>query len=74
MVRDYANRRKKCDLPDDIVFQTKSELASERLNAISAENILPFKYILADSDSQPISVKKLAKNINDYFWYRRIPL
>ncbi len=125
---DYAKRRKKCDLPGDIVFQTKPELASEMLKAISAENILPFKYILADSvygmspefiqnaeslhgttylvsiskstqcwlkqpltikreyrwggktktktvladsDSQPISVGELAKNINDYFWYRR---
>ena len=125
---DYAKRRKKCDLPDDIVFQTKPELASEMLKAISAENTLPFKYILADSvygmspefiqsaesvhgttylvsiakntqcwlkqpltikreyrwggktktktvladsDSQPISVEELGKNINDYFWYRR---
>ena len=46
---DYAHRRKKCDLPEDIVFRTKPELASEMLKAISAENILPFKYILADS-------------------------
>jgi SRSO17 transposase len=29
------------------------------------------KTVLADSDSQPISVEELGKNINDYFWYRR---
>ena len=26
---------------------------------------------MADTDSKPISVRDLAKNINDYFWYRR---
>jgi hypothetical protein len=29
------------------------------------------KTVLADTDSKPISVSDLAKNINDYFWYRR---
>ena len=29
------------------------------------------KTVLADTDSQPMSVEELAKNINDYFWYRR---
>lgn len=29
------------------------------------------KTILADPDSKPISVEELARNINDYFWYRR---
>jgi len=29
------------------------------------------KTILADSESKPLSVETLARNINDYFWYRR---
>jgi SRSO17 transposase len=29
------------------------------------------KTVLASTDSKPIAVGKLAKNINDYFWYRR---
>jgi len=29
------------------------------------------KTVLADKDSKPISVSDLARNINDYFWYRR---
>jgi SRSO17 transposase len=29
------------------------------------------KTVLVDPDSKPIAVDELAKNINDYFWYRR---
>ena len=29
------------------------------------------KTVLADTDSKPIAIGELAKNINDYFWYRR---
>jgi SRSO17 transposase len=29
------------------------------------------KTVLVDTDSKPLSVEALAKNINDYFWYRR---
>ena len=29
------------------------------------------KTVLTDTDSKPIAVSHLAKNINDYFWYRR---
>jgi len=29
------------------------------------------KTVLADPDSKPLTVEALAKNINDYFWYRR---
>jgi len=46
---DYAIRRKKCKLPEDVEFKTKPQLAVEMFNAIVEEAILPFKYILADS-------------------------
>jgi len=125
---DYLVRRQRCRLPEDTVFRTKPELASDMIEAISSENSLPFKYVLADSvygmspefiqtvdalpgktylvsatkstlcwlkrpmtitkqyrwrgkirtktvladaDSKPMAVERLAKSINDYFWYRR---
>jgi SRSO17 transposase len=125
---DFSERRKKCKLPEDTVFKTKPQLAAEMLTDLGEENILPFKYVLADSiygespefiaavesmpdktymvsvskdtqcwlkrpmtmsksyrwggktrtktilvdqDSKPMTVEDLAKNINDYFWYRR---
>ena len=125
---DYLDRRNKCKLPADTVFRSKPQLAVEMLNAVSKEDELPFKYVLADSvygvspefiaavealpdktyfvsipkdtlcwarrpmtitkeyrwggqprtktvlldpDSKPLAVEDLARNINDYFWYRR---
>ena len=46
---DYRARRKKCRLPESTIFQTKPQLAVDILKDIREENILPFKYILADS-------------------------
>ena len=125
---EYHERRQKCNMPEDSVFQTKPQLATEMLLDINLENVLPFKYVLADSiygvspefigaveklpgitylvsvpkktlcwlkrpmtigkqyrwggkvrtktvladtNSKPVSFCELAKNINDYFWYRR---
>lgn len=125
---DYRIRRQKCKLPEDTVFRTKPQLAVEMLDAVHKENVLPFKYVLADSlygispefiaaidaladktylvsvpkdtlcwlkrpmtitrrydwggksrtktilidpDSKPVRIDELARNINDYFWYRR---
>lgn len=45
----HAERRKKCKLPEEITFKTKPQLAAEMLASLRAENVLPFKYILADS-------------------------
>ena len=46
---EYRERRQKCNLPEDIVFMTKPQLATEMLKEISSEKTLPFKYVLADS-------------------------
>ena len=46
---DYYERRQKCRLPVDTVFKTKPQLAVEMLTDLSQENVLPFKYVLADS-------------------------
>lgn len=46
---EYAERRKKCNLPDDISFKSKPQIAADMLNQLVDEQILPFKYVLADS-------------------------
>ena len=46
---DYRARRKKCKLPEDTVFCTKPQLAVQMLGGLVEENVLPFKYVLADS-------------------------
>jgi len=46
---EYRERRGKCNLPEDTVFMTKPQLATEMLKQISSEKTLPFKYVLADS-------------------------
>jgi len=125
---DYKLRRKKCKLPENTEFKTKPQLAVEMFSNIVEDEIIPFKYVLADSlygtspefieavescvdktyfvqvpedtrcwlkrpitrekqykykgeirsrtvlektAKKPITVSTLAKNINDYFWYRR---
>lgn len=46
---EYEERRNKCNLPKDIEFKTKPQLAAEMLTNITQEGIVPFKYVLADS-------------------------
>jgi len=46
---NYRARRQKCDLPENATFQSKPALAVEMLKEISAEKVLPFKYVLGDS-------------------------
>jgi SRSO17 transposase len=46
---DYRARRKKCKLPENTVFRTKPQLAVQMLAGLVEENVLPFKYVLADS-------------------------
>jgi len=45
---DYFQRRINCKLPADTIFRTKPQLAVETLDAVVKENVLPFKYVLAD--------------------------
>ena len=46
---DYLERREKCKLPAETVFQPKPDLAAEMLSGLSKEDVLSFKYVLADS-------------------------
>jgi SRSO17 transposase len=45
---EYAPRRAKCQVPPELVFQTKPQLAGAMVRTLAQEGILPFKYIVAD--------------------------
>jgi SRSO17 transposase len=47
--KDHEERRKKCRLPAETFFRSKPELAAHMLTDLSEENVLPFKYVLADT-------------------------
>jgi SRSO17 transposase len=44
----YAARRRKCNVPPELTFQSKPQLAATMLQAIAQEGLLPFKYLVAD--------------------------
>jgi SRSO17 transposase len=44
----YAARRAKCQVPPEVTFQSKPQLAATMLQAIVREGLLPFKYVVAD--------------------------
>jgi SRSO17 transposase len=46
---EYMDRRKKCELPQEVQFRSKAELATEMFNDLSEDGQLPFRYVLADS-------------------------
>jgi SRSO17 transposase len=125
---DYETKRKKCNVPANLSFKTKPQLAVDMFQKLFNENVLPFKYVLADSlygaspefieavekcvgmtyfvsipsdtqcwlnmpilrekqykykgeirtktilektEKKPIKANDLAKNINNFFWYKR---
>jgi SRSO17 transposase len=45
---DYAERWHKCQVPEELRFHTKPQLAAEMVKAIRGEGQLPFKYVVAD--------------------------
>jgi SRSO17 transposase len=44
----HAARRAACQVPKELTFQTKPQLAAAMLQAIAHEGLLPFKYLVAD--------------------------
>jgi len=44
----YAARRTQCNVPAELTFQSKPQLAAAMLKAMAHEGLLPFKYIVAD--------------------------
>ncbi|NSW91293.1 MAG: IS701 family transposase [Firmicutes bacterium] len=46
---DYAGRRERCGVPDDLLFKTKTQLASEMIQNAVASGLFPAKWIGVDS-------------------------
>jgi len=46
---EYHHRGVKCKLPEEVEFKSKPQLAAEMLTSIAQQQMLPFKYVLADS-------------------------
>ena len=44
----YAARRTRCNVPKDLAFQSKPQLAAARLQSMARDGLLPFKYVVAD--------------------------
>ena len=44
----YASRRATCKVPQNLGFHSKPQLAAAMLQAIAAEGLVPFKYVVAD--------------------------
>jgi SRSO17 transposase len=44
----YGARRHKCQVPDELTFQSKPQLAAEMLRSLVADGLLPFRYLVAD--------------------------
>jgi SRSO17 transposase len=44
----YAARRTRCNVPEELTFQSKPQLAAAMLAAMAHEGLLPFKYVVAD--------------------------
>jgi SRSO17 transposase len=44
----YATRRTRCNVPTELTFQSKPQLAAAMLHSLVREGLLPFKYVVAD--------------------------
>jgi SRSO17 transposase len=44
----YASRRAQCDVPKEVVFHTKPQLAADMVRRLHESGTLPFRYITAD--------------------------
>lgn len=45
---DYAEKRRRCGVPDDLQFKTEPELALEMLRGVVERGALPFRWVTAD--------------------------
>lgn len=46
---DYAPRRIKCEIPEELGFRSKAQLAVEMFQELTEQEELPFKYIVSDT-------------------------
>lgn len=125
---EYTERRKKCNFPENSEFKTKPQLAADMFEELAKDDVIPFKFVVADTiygnspdfieaieaypgktyfvsiphptkcwlkqpitrekkytyageirskqvvgkhEKKSLSVETIAKNLNNYFWYRR---
>ena len=47
--KDFEERRSKCEMPEDLQFKTKPQLAAEMFREIASKETLPFSYVVSDS-------------------------
>ena len=61
---EYEERREKCKFPLDLKFQTKPQLAARMVEEIVEQNIIPVKYVVADSiyGNSPEFVEQVEKH------------
>ncbi len=46
---DYVELRKQCAVPEDLLFKTKNQLATEMIQAVAASDRFPFRWIGCDA-------------------------
>lgn len=47
---EYASRRKRCGIPEDLPFRTHQELAWEMLEAVHRRGVVSFRWVLGDEE------------------------
>jgi len=66
----YREKRDKCGIPSDLAFKTKPQLAVDMVNDIIEQDILPVKYIAADSvyGSNPDFIEEVARHTGKVYF------
>jgi SRSO17 transposase len=64
---DYAQRRRKCGVPEGIAFKTKPVLLLEMVKEIQAEGSLPFRWLACDEAFGRDTA--FLDQVGDYVWY-----
>jgi len=65
----YQARRERCGVPDNLAFQTQSELAWEIIERLHKQQVLPFAWVIADEHfgNNPILLDRIAAAQLTYF-------
>jgi SRSO17 transposase len=70
----HKERREKCRFPEDLSFKTKPQIAAEMFKRIRDDQILPFKYVAADSlYTNSEDFLDAVENIPDVVYFLAIP-
>lgn len=64
---DYAERRRKCGVPEEITFKTKPALLLEMVKGVHADGSLPFQWLTCDEAFGRDTA--FLDQVGDYLWY-----